>query len=148
MPGAADDLQWYHRKTIAMKQVLSKYFQDKDVQQLIGKQLRIGVIVSSIIVFIGGVIYLIRHGHEQPSYADFTGVREGLTSLPGIWQGVMENKGMNIIQLGIVLLIATPIIRIAFSVIAFLVEKDFLYVGITLLVLGIILFSMLGGIAG
>ncbi|WP_142683899.1 DUF1634 domain-containing protein [Chitinophaga polysaccharea] len=131
-----------------MKQVLSKYFRDKDVQQLIGKQLRIGVIVSSIIVFIGGVIYLVRHGHEQPSYADFTGVREGLTSLPGIWQGVMENKGMNIIQLGIVLLIATPIIRIAFSVIAFLVEKDFLYVGITLLVLGIILFSMLGGIAG
>ncbi|MET3875930.1 DUF1634 domain-containing protein [Chitinophaga sp. OAE865] len=131
-----------------MKQVLSKYFRDKDVQQLIGKQLRIGVIVSSIIVFIGGAIYLVRHGHEQPSYADFTGVREGLTSLPGIWQGVMENKGMNIIQLGIVLLIATPIIRIAFSVIAFLVEKDFLYVGITLLVLGIILFSMLGGIAG
>ncbi|MGF6846126.1 putative membrane protein [Chitinophaga sp. W3I9] len=131
-----------------MKQALAKYFRDKDIQQLIGKQLRIGVIVSSIIVFIGGVIYLVRHGHEHPSYGDFTGVREGLTNLPGIWQGVMENKGMNIIQLGIVLLIATPIIRIAFSVIAFLIEKDYLYVGITLLVLGIILFSMLGGLAG
>ncbi|MDR6565526.1 MULTISPECIES: DUF1634 domain-containing protein [Chitinophaga] len=131
-----------------MKQALSKYFRDKDIQQLIGKQLRIGVIVSSIIVFVGGVIYLVRHGHEQPSYGDFTGVREGLTNLPGIWQGVMENKGMNIIQLGIVLLIATPIIRIAFSVIAFLIEKDYLYVGITLLVLGIILFSMLGGVVG
>ncbi|MFX1703587.1 DUF1634 domain-containing protein [Chitinophaga sp. CC14] len=131
-----------------MKQALSKYFRDKDIQQLIGKQLRIGVIVSSIIVFVGGVIYLVRHGHEQPSYGDFTGVREGLTNLPGIWQGVIENKGMNIIQLGIVLLIATPIIRIAFSVIAFLIEKDYLYVGITLLVLGIILFSMLGGVVG
>ncbi|MEZ2443765.1 DUF1634 domain-containing protein [Chitinophaga sp. RCC_12] len=131
-----------------MKQALAKYFRDKDIQQLIGKQLRIGVIVSSIIVFIGGVIYLVRHGHEHPSYGDFTGVREGLANLPGIWQGVMENKGMNIIQLGIVLLIATPIIRIAFSVIAFLIEKDYLYVGITLLVLGIILFSMLGGLAG
>ena len=131
-----------------MKQLLSKYFQDKDIQQLIGKQLRIGVIVSSIIVFVGGVIYLVRHGHEQPSYGDFTGVREGLANLPGIWQGVLENKGMNIIQLGIVLLIATPIIRIAFSVIAFLIEKDYLYVFITLLVLGIIIYSMLGGIAG
>lgn len=131
-----------------MKQVLSKYFRDKDIQLLIGKQLRIGVIVSSVIVFIGGVIYLIRHGHEQPSYGDFTGVREGLADLPGIWQGVMENKGMNIIQLGVVLLIATPIIRIAFSVIAFLIEKDYLYVGITLLVLGVIVFSMMGGLVG
>lgn len=131
-----------------MKQLLSNYFRDKDIQQLIGKQLRVGVIASSIIVFIGGVIYLIRHGHEQPSYGDFTGVREGLANLPGIWQGVLENKGMNIIQLGVVLLIATPIIRIAFSVIAFLIEKDYLYVGITLIVLGIILFSMMGGLAG
>ncbi|MBS0031272.1 DUF1634 domain-containing protein [Chitinophaga sp. 22321] len=131
-----------------MKQLLSKYFQDKDIQQLIGKQLRVGVIVSSIIVFVGGIIYLVRHGHEHPSYGDFTGVREGLTNLPGIWQGVLENKGMNIIQLGIVLLIATPIIRIAFSVIAFLIEKDYLYVVITLMVLGVIVYSMLGGLAG
>ncbi|HEY9256979.1 DUF1634 domain-containing protein [Chitinophaga sp.] len=131
-----------------MKQLFSNYFRDKDIQQLIGKQLRVGVVVSSIIVFIGGVIYLSRHGHEQPSYRDFIGVRDGLADLPGIWQGVLENRGMNIIQLGVVLLIATPIIRIAFSVIAFLIEKDYLYVVITLIVLGIILYSMLGGLAG
>ncbi|GEP91092.1 Uncharacterized membrane protein [Chitinophaga terrae (ex Kim and Jung 2007)] len=130
-----------------MKQLLSK-LKDKDIQQLIGKQLRFGVIISSIIVTIGGVIYLVRHGHENPSYRTFTGVREGLNHLPGIWQGVLENRGMNIIQLGIVLLIATPIIRIVFSVIAFFIEKDYLYVFITLLVLGIITYSMLGGLAG
>ena len=131
-----------------MKQVFSKYFRDRDIQQLIGKQLRLGVILSSAIVFIGGMIYLSRHGHELPAYGAFIGVREGLNNLPGIWDGVLNNRGMNIIQLGVVLLIATPIIRIAFSVIAFLVEKDYLYVGITLLVLGIILLSMLGGMAG
>lgn len=131
-----------------MKKFFSNYLRDKDIQQLIGKQLRVGVVTSSIIVLIGGVIYLIRHGHEQPSYSDFTGVREGLTNLPGIWQGVLENKGMNIIQLGVVLLIATPIIRIAFSVIAFLLEKDYLYVVLTLVVLGVIMFSMSGGLAG
>ncbi|RFS22841.1 DUF1634 domain-containing protein [Chitinophaga silvatica] len=131
-----------------MKQLFSKYLKDKDIQQIIGKQLRIGVVLSSIIVFIGGVIYLIRHGHEQPNYSTFTGVREGLNHLTGIWQGVLENKGMNIIQLGVVLLIATPIFRIAFSVIAFLLEKDYLYVCLTLIVLGIISYSMLGGLAG
>ena len=128
-----------------MKQFLSKYLKDKDIQQLIGKQLRIGVIISSVIVAIGGIIYLVRHGAD---YAEFTGVREGLNHLKGIWQGVLENKGMNIIQLGVVLLIATPIIRIAFSVIAFLLEKDYLYVFLTLIVLGIITYSMLGGLAG
>ena len=131
-----------------MKQFLSKYLKDKDIQQLIGKQLRIGVIVSSIIVSIGGIIYLSRHGGEVPDYGEFTGVREGLNHLKGIWQGVLENRGMNIIQLGVVLLIATPIIRIVFSVIAFLLEKDYLYVFLTLIVLGIITYSMLGGLAG
>ncbi|WP_106527604.1 DUF1634 domain-containing protein [Chitinophaga niastensis] len=132
-----------------MKQFFSKHFlADKDIQLLIGKQLRLGVITSSLVVLIGGIIYLSRHGHELPSYKEFTGVREGLNNLPGIWQGVLDNKGMNIIQLGVVLLIATPIIRIAFSVVAFLIEKDYLYVVITLIVLGVIMFSMLGGLAG
>ena len=131
-----------------MKQVFSKYFRDKDIQQLIGRQLRLGVIISSAIVLAGGLIYLRRHGHELPAYGAFTGVREGLDNLPGIWNGVLNNRGMNIIQLGVVLLIATPIIRIAFSVIAFLLEKDYLYVVLTLLVLGVILLSMLGGMAG
>jgi uncharacterized membrane protein len=132
-----------------MKQLFSKHFwADKDIQQLIGKQLRVGVITSSLIVFIGGIIYLSRHGHEMPSYGKFTGVREGLDNLPGIWEGVLHNRGMNIIQLGVVLLIATPIIRIVFSVFAFLIEKDYLYVVLTLIVLGVIMFSMLGGLAG
>jgi len=46
------------------------------------------------------------------------------------------------------MLIATPIARILFSVLAFLLEKDYLYVGITLIVLGVIVFSMLGGLGG
>ncbi|CAL1516415.1 DUF1634 domain-containing protein [Chitinophaga sp. MM2321] len=128
-----------------MKRLFSKhYWADKDIQQLIGWQLRIGVIVSSVVVSIGGIIYLYRHGHEQPAYGTFTGVREGLNNLPGILHGVMAGQGRDIIQLGVVLLIATPIIRILFSVIAFLIEKDYLYVVITLIVLGVITLSMLG----
>ncbi len=130
-----------------MKRLFSKHFRvDKDVQQLIGKQLRAGVITSSIIVFLGGLVYLYRHGHEAPDYGTFAGVRQGLDNLPGIFQGIMEGKGMNVIQLGIVLLIATPIVRIALSVFAFLLEKDYLYVVITLIVLGVITFSMVGGL--
>ncbi|NIG53073.1 DUF1634 domain-containing protein [Chitinophaga sp. Cy-1792] len=132
-----------------MKHLFSKhYWADKDIQLLIGKQLRLGVIMSSTLVLIGGLIYLYRHGAEMPSYREFTGVRAGLDSFSGIIHGVRGIHGMEIIQLGVVCLIATPILRVALSVFAFLLEKDYLYVILTLIVLGVILFSMLGDLAG
>lgn len=131
-----------------MKQVFSKLLADKDIQQLLGKQLRFGVILSSVIVMVGGIVFLIRHGSEMPEYTQFTGVSDGLNNLSGIIEGTLAGKGRDIIQLGVVLLIATPIFRILFSVIGFLMEKDYLYVCITLLVLGIITFSMVGGLGG
>ncbi|MFB6455310.1 DUF1634 domain-containing protein [Chitinophaga sp. Hz27] len=132
-----------------MKQLFSKnYWADKDIQLMIGKQLRLGVIMSSTLVLIGGIIYLYRHGAEMPSYREFTGVRAGLDSFAGIIHGVRGIHGMEIIQLGVVCLIATPILRVALSVFAFLLEKDYLYVVLTLIVLGVILFSMLGDLAG
>ena len=66
----------------------------------------------------------------------------------GIASGVFNLKGQAIIQAGIVLLIATPIIRVAFSAIGFIIEKDYLYTFITLLVLLIIIASMLTGRIG
>ncbi|WP_236652694.1 DUF1634 domain-containing protein [Chitinophaga vietnamensis] len=131
-----------------MKLFSKHFWADKDIQLLIGKQLRAGVIISSTLVFIGGIIYLYRHGNELPSYHEFTGVRAGLDNLSGILHGIRGIHGMEIIQLGVVCLIATPILRVALSVIAFLLEKDYLYVVITLIVLGVITFSMLGGLGG
>jgi uncharacterized membrane protein len=47
------------------------------------------------------------------------------------------------VQFGLLLLIATPVARVAFSVFAFAMEKDFLYVGISALVLCVLLVSIL-----
>ena len=49
-------------------------FKDKDMQAIIGWILRIGVSASMIIVFIGGVFFVYRHGHSIPDYKDFKGV--------------------------------------------------------------------------
>jgi len=106
------------------------------------------VLLSMTVVAFGGIIYLYRHGHNVSDYStfklqpDFT--REGWPLL----QGVLAFKGRAIIQLGIILLIATPIMRVVFSAIGFFFEKDYLYVLITVLVLGVIMFSMFGGLAG
>lgn len=125
-----------------------KGFQDQDVQLLIGNVLRRGVIISMSVVFCGGLIYIYRHGNETASYQKFTGEPGFLKNIPGIFQGVMAFKGRAIIQTGILLLIATPIARVLLSVFGFLREKDYLYVLITLVVLGFVAASMLSGAGG
>ncbi|MDB5135979.1 MAG: hypothetical protein JWP37_2582 [Mucilaginibacter sp.] len=125
-----------------------KSFKDGDMQVIIGWILRIGVVTSMVIVFIGGVLFIFRHGHSIPDYRHFNGVPDFIRTPGGIINGILTFKGQAIIQAGIVLLIATPIIRVAFSAIGFLIEKDYLYTAITLVVLLIIVASMLGGHIG
>jgi uncharacterized membrane protein len=48
-------------------------------------------------------------------------------------------------QLGLFLLIATPVARVVFSLLAFAIQRDHLYVGITLVVLAVLTFSLTGG---
>ncbi|WDF56587.1 DUF1634 domain-containing protein [Mucilaginibacter sp. KACC 22063] len=123
-------------------------FKDKDMQAVIGWVLRLGVIISMAVVFIGGVIYLYRHGHTIADYKTFSGVPEFLQTPRGILNGIVTFRGRAIIQAGIVLLIATPVIRIICSAIGFIMEKDYLYTGITIFVLMIIVIGMFTGHAG
>lgn len=119
---------------------------DYDMQQLIGQVLRYGVLISGIVAIIGGIWYLYQHGSDTPHYTVFNGEPAGYTSLTGILKGLGQGSAKEIIQLGVVILIATPILRIGFSLVAFVLEKDKLYVLITVIVLSIILFSMFGGL--
>jgi len=123
-------------------------FKDTDMQAVIGWVLRIGVIVSISIVFFGGIIFLYRHGQEVVDHRKFTGIPDFIQSFKGIIHGIFTFRGQAIIQFGIILLIATPILRVIFSTIGFVLEKDKLYIFISLLVLLIIFASMLSGHAG
>jgi uncharacterized membrane protein len=125
-----------------------KKFKDADMQVIIGWVLRLGVLISITIVFLGGIIYLWRHGHMLTHYAIFKGVPVFLQTPGGVINGIFNFRGQAIIQAGIILLIATPVMRVIFSAIGFIMEKDYLYMGITLLVLAIIFISMLSGHAG
>ncbi|WP_345950817.1 DUF1634 domain-containing protein [Mucilaginibacter sp. PAMB04274] len=121
---------------------------DIDIQHIIGWILRLGVIISMFVVFAGGCLYLYRHGTEVLQYSQFKGVPDFVHTPLGIWHGILTLRGRAIIQAGIILLIATPVIRIIFSAIGFALEKDWLYTGLTLLVLAIIIGSALTGHAG
>lgn len=123
-------------------------FKDTDMQAVIGWILRAGVLVSMSVIFIGGVIYLYRHGQTHVDYSKFVGVPDFVNNPGGIVHGIFTLRGRAIIQAGVILLIATPVIRVLFSAIGFIMEKDYLYTGITILVLLIILASMISGHAG
>jgi uncharacterized membrane protein len=125
-----------------------KKFKDTNMQMLLALVLRAGVIVSISIVFFGGIIYLYRHGYSTANYKTFIGTPDFIKHTDGIFQSTFDLKGQAIIQLGIILLIATPILRVIFSAIGFVLEKDYLYVFISLLVLFIIFISTLSGHAG
>lgn len=124
----------------------NKKVTDYDMEQLIGQVLRYGVLTSGIIAIIGGIWYLVQSGSGIPNYTEFNGEPAGYTSLTGIIKGLTAGSAKEIIQLGVVILIATPILRIVFSLFSFILEKDRLYIVITLIVLLIILFSMFGGL--
>lgn len=122
-------------------------FKDKDMQLIIGWLLRIGVSASMLVVLFGGILYIYRHGHSHPDYKTFKGV-PGFVHPANIIPSILQFKGQAMIQAGIILLIATPVLRVIFSAIGFILEKDRLYTVISIIVLLVILFSMLSGHAG
>jgi uncharacterized membrane protein len=118
---------------------------DAWIDQLIGDLLRVGVVLSSLIVLIGGGLYLTRHGTELPNYQMFWGEPSELRSVLGIVKVAWSFSGQGIIQLGLLLLIATPVMRVMFTVVFFMIQRDRIYVGVTLIVLSVLLFSLAGG---
>ena len=122
---------------------------NKDLQLILGNLLRIGVILSGLMVLTGGIIYMVQSGNgPRPQYVSFEGENSELLRLTDILKGMAHFQGASIIQFGLILLISTPIARIVISAVGFALEKDYMYVVIAAIVLSIILVSLFSGVAG
>ena len=117
---------------------------DQTIEEIVGNLLRTGVMASAAIVIVGGIIYLLRHGSSHPDYHIFRGEPPDLRTFSGIFHDAFRLHGRGIIQLGLLLLIATPVARVAFSIWGFAAEHDRMYVVFTSIVLVILLYSLLG----
>lgn len=128
----------------------TKTIKDKDISLIIGNILRWGVYLSLSVAVVGGLIYLMAEGdHTSVQHSVFIEKDENLFDLIiDTLRGVTHGDGLSIIELGILLLIATPLTRVIFSLWAFNQEKDRMYVVITLIVLVIIFVSILTGFGG
>lgn len=117
---------------------------DREVETRIGMLLRIGVSLAASIVAIGGAIFLVRHGAELPAYQVFRGEPAALRSIGGILARAGDLRGTGVIQLGLLVLLATPVARVALAAYAFARQRDRLYVSVTLIVLAVLLYSIAG----
>jgi len=117
---------------------------NEQLEQWIGTLLRWGVLLSASVVLAGGAIWLFQHGGEAMRYGVFRGEPAELRSVRGVLAGVLSLRGPDLIQLGLLLLIATPIARVLFSVVVFAFQRDRLYVAVTLTVLTVLLYSLVG----
>ena len=111
-------------------------------EHFLGSLLRVGVLIAAAVVVIGAVVYLSRHGTEAPDYHEFQTEASPLYSVGGIVGWALGGHGRGIIQLGLLLLIATPVARVVFSLAAFAWQRDRTYVVITLIVLAVLMYSL------
>jgi uncharacterized membrane protein len=120
---------------------------DERLETVVGTFLRAGVTVSAAVVALGGILYLFQHSFDPVHYSVFIGEPANLRTVSGILRGVFSLDAPSIIQFGLLLLIATPVTRVALSAIVFALQGDRTYIVITLIVLAILLYSLTGGIS-
>jgi uncharacterized membrane protein len=124
---------------------MARPWSDFRIEQTVGNLLRFGVILAAAVVTAGAAMFLIRHGGDPPHYGIFRGEPSDLRHVGGIVTDAFSGHARGLMQLGLLLLIATPVARVVFSVVGFALERDHAYVLITLIVLGVLVFSLAGG---
>ncbi|MGE8555898.1 MAG: DUF1634 domain-containing protein [Chryseobacterium jejuense] len=126
---------------------MKKNFTDVDLNRSVGNLLRLGVILSVATSLIG-FIKLFTEGFEMPKkYTSLVVATSSDKVWSHFWESLCKGEGMAIIQLGILLLIVTPLMRIIFALIGYLKEKDYIYVFISSVVLAIMAVSFFAGYA-
>lgn len=118
---------------------------EERVEQMVGNLLRIGVLLAAFVTVIGGIAFLVHHGSLLPDHSVFRGQPEMLSTLSGVISGALALQPAAIVQFGIVLLIATPVARVLLTLVAFALQKDWMYVLISAIVLALLTYSLIVG---
>jgi uncharacterized membrane protein len=118
-------------------------FDDQRMDTIMGRLLQVGVLLASAVVLAGGAFYIHAHLGTTVNYRTFAGEPSGLRTPKGLWRLLMQGNPAAIIQAGVILLIATPVARVVFAVIGFTLERDRLYVAVSLTVLAVLMASLI-----
>ena len=118
------------------------------VEILISNLLRTGVIASLAIVIFGTVFSFVHHPDYLSSATSLRTLKSPEAvphTLSQVIEGVRHGRGQAIVLVGLLLLIATPVVRVAVSILAFVYQHDRTFTLITTLVLALLLLSFVLG---
>jgi len=113
-------------------------------ERLLAMTLRIGVALAAAVVLVGVLSLLRARGGVATDYRVFRGEPSELRGVAGIWRAARHLRPRGLIQLGLLILIATPIARVVFAALAFARQRDWLYTAVASIVLAALLFGLLG----
>jgi uncharacterized membrane protein len=114
---------------------------DLKMEISISRMLRTGVSLAAGVVLIGAVLYLLQAPGAAPDFQHFHGVPSPAGRITPILDGIRQRDSRSIIQLGILVLIATPIMRVGYCVFGFAAQKDKVYIVVSSVVLVVLLYS-------
>jgi uncharacterized membrane protein len=113
---------------------------DQKMEITISQMLRAGVSLAAIVVFVGGFLYMLQAHGVTPDYRHFHGIAGPADRISPLLAGGHPDS-RSIIRLGILLLITTPIMRVAYCVYGFAAQKDKIYIAVSSIVLAVLLYS-------
>jgi len=122
----------------------SRWSED-NVDHLVGGLLRAGVLIAAALVVVALPFFLARYGLMPADFGVFRGESRNLREVSGIIAGALRFDPSAVVQLGVLVLIATPIARVALTLVAFIVRKDRKFVALSALVLIILLVGLVSG---
>ena len=117
-------------------------FDDRRMETIMGRLLQVGVLLASAVVTAGGILYCERYPRGVVGYRTFVSRPMDLVHPGEFLRKVAAGDAAALIMLGVLLLVATPIARVVFAVVGFAMERDRLYVAISLVVLAVLMFGL------
>ncbi|RQP10218.1 MAG: DUF1634 domain-containing protein [Chryseobacterium sp.] len=124
---------------------MKKTFKDRDLNQMVGNLLRAGVLLSVLVAVIGATLLAVKGELSLPvSYGQPAETENRFVSF---WSELITGEPVAVLELGILILLFTPVMRVIFAIIGYAREKDYLYVAISTVVLAIIIGSIALGAA-
>lgn len=116
---------------------------DRRLEIMIGNALRLGVLIAAAVVALGAIAYLLQHMHSRADFHHFASASPATTTVGGIVRSAAALQSEGVIQLGLLLLIATPVARVMLAATGFALERDWMYVAVSLIVLAVLVSSLM-----
>lgn len=116
---------------------------DRRLEMFIGNLLRAGVLLAAAVVLAGGGLFLVQSHSQKASFHTFVTEGNDLRNVGGIIHSAAHLNSEGLIQLGLVLLIATPVARVVLAGVGFYLERDRMYTVVCLIVLAVLTFSLM-----